>query len=434
MENVRSLIFPEGSLNSLVSLKNAEHNTSDLPPKALLNIFSYFTEDELRKLITPVCQRWKEIGEEPFLWKTLKFSSKQIPNSYICEKIRQFKLVKTIYVKYAEESKIIVRQIARCSENLTHLVLRHCLGLTEDSLRFLITSCKNLKSLDLKASPFKGLIFYDELLHANALEEVNFSENPHFSVKFLLNIVINLRNISGIHLSNFKPNDNVLLNDVDCYFILTHTVFNLKFLTLDCSSLASYTFASIFKCKQLEYLCLNYAFNLEGKEFEHLWQTLTKLKSLKIRFAHNINNSNLVGLFTKGKKVMKKLEVVDLTGCTQVGDDGLKALSNCCCILKSLVVRNCLKVTTVKYVVDTCDKLEVLNVAFCKNLYLNNHKVPTKLKEFFIYDNADQKNFSKLIRELNTNTVIRLCLNEFNKITVRLYFRYLLVLSLYCEM
>lgn len=201
--------------------------------------------------------------------------------------------------------------------------------------------------------------------------------------------------------------------------MLTHTVFAFKYLTLDCSILNSYTFCSILKCRNLEYLCLNYAFNFEGKDFGNLWSSLKKLKTLKVRFAHNIKDSNVKDLFETGKEVMKNIEVLDLTGCTQIGNECLQAIANCCTALKSLVVRNCLKINSVIPILNKCDKLEILNVAFCKNLILGNHPVPADLKELFICDIVEQTKFAKLVKQLNSSTVIRVCQNEFNKDTVK---------------
>lgn len=416
MKSVQSLISTELKSKSSTSTREPnEHTFNRLPSHILRRIFRYFTENELRKNIIPVCQLWREAGEDPVLWRKLEFHGNKISSTDICNKIWQFNLVNKIIIWYSADAKILLRQICRCTKNLTHLVLRHCSHVTEESLRYLITTFKNLKSLDLKGSPFECLIFYEELAHARALEEINFSDNPFFTIKHIMTVVVNVKNITGFHLSSFKPTDSILLTDADCYFLLTHTVFGLKYLTLDCSCLSSYTFNSIMRCKNLEYICLNYAFNLDGKQFENMWTSLTKLKALKIRFAHNIKDSNMNVLFGDGEEVMKFLEIVDFTGCTQMGDEAIEALANCCPFIKSLVLRNCPKIKSIRKVFKKCEDLEILNVAFCKTLYLNNHVVPSTLREFFIDDCPEQRNFAKLIRQLNCDTVINVCQSEFNK-------------------
>lgn len=420
MKAIQSLILSNTNPQpSLRTLKIYEHNYGYLPLHILRIIFSHFDEEELKKNIVPICQNWREAAEDPVLWKKLKINGNNVPLSYICEKIWQFNLLNKIVIRHRADSKLILRQICRCSVNLTHLVLRHCTDITEESLRHLITSCKNIESLDLKCSPFKCLILCEELVHAKALTEVNFSGNPHFLMKHIMTVVLNVPKINGLHLSDFKPKNKHLLNDADCYFMLTHTVFALKYLTLDCSILNSYTFCSILKCKNLEYLCLNYAFNFEGKKFANLWISLKKLKSLKVRFAHNLKDSNVKDLFESGRDIMKNIEVIDLTGCMQVGDEGLQAIAKCCTALKCLVVRNCIKVTSVLPILNKCNKLEMLNVAFCKNLFLGNHPVPTDLKELFICNIVEQMKFAKLVKQLNSGTVIRVCQNEFNKDTIK---------------
>lgn len=423
MKTVTSLMFsglsPQTSTNNT---KQSTNNFSRLPPHVLRIIFSYFDETELKNTIIPVCQRWRETAEDPVLWRKLIFNANKVPVSYICDKIWQFRLVNKIVLRNAIDSKIILRQICRCTDNLTHLILRHCTDLNEESLRYLLTTCKNLKVLDLKGSPFKCLIFYEELVHAKNLEVLNFSGNPYFTVKHIMSVVLNVSKLNGLHISNFKPNDNVLLYDADCYFMLTHVVFGLKYLTLDCFCLSSYTFNSILKCKNLEYLCLNYAFNLEGKTFENMWKAVPKLKTLKIRFAHNVKDSNLKNLFNNGKEVMAQLEVVDFTGCSQIGTPGLQELAEYCPNVRSLVVRNCQKITSVHSVLEKCENLARINIAFCTNLCLENERVPLKLQELFIWDNISQINFANLVQNSNPNLVVRVCQSEFNKVTALRYY------------
>lgn len=423
MKTVQSLIFSESELRQCERTisKSNQHTFGTLQADILLKIFSYFTEVELKRNVIPVCQQWREVAEDSTLWKKLKFCGTKIPISYICAKLWQFNLLDRIVIKHRSDSKIILRQICRCSQNLTHLIVRHCPDINEDSLRYLITCCQNLKSLDLKGTTVKCLIFYEELVHARALREVNFSDNPFFTLKNLMTVILNLNDINGFHLSSFKPVDNILLNDVDCYYMLTHTVFGLKSLTLDCSSLSSYTFSSIFKCCNLEYICLNYAYNLEGKEFENSWKTLKKLKTMKIRFAHNIKDSNLKNFCEKGGEIIRKLEVIDFTGCTQIGDSGLETLAKCCTKLKSIVIRNCPKVKSVVSILNHYEKLDLLNIAFCKHLNVNNHMVSTKLKELYICDSVDQLRFANFVTNLNSDTVIRVCQNDFNKVTISKY-------------
>lgn len=426
MKTVQSFIFSETKSNvSIRSSKSRIIKYGPLPQHILRQIFSYLSEDDLKKSVLDVCQQWRETAEDPVLWENLKFYGNKIPNSYICQKIWQFNQIEKISIRYRTETHVILRQICRCSRNLTHLVLRHCSNITEESLRYLLTACKNLQSLDLKGSPFKSLIFFEEITHAKALKVINFSENPYFTLKHIMMVIMNVENMKGFHLSNLKPSNNILLNDVDCYFMLTHTVLSLKYLTLDCSSLSNYTFCSILKCKNLEYLCLNYAYNLEGKEFENLWKNLTQLKTLKIRFAHNVKDSNLVGLLENGGELVRNFEVVDFTGCTQIGDSGIEALANYCANLKSLVIRNCPKFSSVLPVLSLCEKLEILNVAFCKNLCLKTHPIPTNLKKLYISETTDQLNFAKTVKQINANTIIRICDNEFNKCTVKWYISFI---------
>ncbi|XP_023024441.2 F-box and leucine-rich repeat protein 13-like [Leptinotarsa decemlineata] len=410
-ENCANYSLRKSSDSLILNPKGYGH----LPRSVLFRIFSYFKEDELKRYIIPVCQQWRTVAELPALWKTITFSGKTLKTSFICDKIWQFNEAEKIIIKDIMEPVVVLRQICRCSKNLRYLTLRNCPQINEDSLRNLIFSCVHLEFLDLKGTPFKALIFYEELASAHNLLSINFSGNPFLTTSNITTIILNCKKLNGFHLSTFKPVNKICLNNADCYFILSHTALRLTSLTLDCSTLCTYSFASILRCKNLRYLCLNYAYNFDGNDFQHLWKTIKNLTSMKIRFSHQIDDMAVKNLFEKGAKVMRKLEVLDFTGCSKIGDVGITAVAKCCVQLKTLILRSCKKVTSLELLLKKCPLLETLNVAFCVDLKLNNSPPVEKMKFIYINDCKNLKLLANLMKKQNSEVLVRICESEYNK-------------------
>ncbi|CAH1119270.1 unnamed protein product [Phaedon cochleariae] len=401
----------DSSKSTILNSKGYRH----IPDNVLLIIFSYFNQDEVVKNLMPVSQQWRSVAEHPSLRKTLKFSGIARDTAEICERIWRYNQAQTIHVRRICEPVDVLRQICRCSENLKHLTLRHCPQIFEDSLRHLLLTCKNLESLDLKGTPFRALIFYEELVLAQSLSCVNFSENPYLLPSNIATIILNCRKLTGFHLSSFKPINKINLTDSDCYFILSHTVLKLNSLTLDCSTLSTYSFPSIMRSKYLKYLCLNYAYNFDSSDFQDMWKSLKNLTSLKIRFARQLTDKSVKTLFMEGKKVMSKLEALDLTGCSGLKDQGVIAIAQCCSGLKSLVLRSCKNVSDIGVVFKRCQALEVLNIAFCSQLRFGSTMMPKNLKILFISDDIQLRNFVDLLRTKGKTVAVKLCESEYNK-------------------
>nr|CAH7755514.1 unnamed protein product [Callosobruchus chinensis] len=226
---------------------------------------------------------------------------------------------------------------------------------------------------------------------------------------------MNCQHLTGFHLGSFQPKDKVHLNDGSCYFILTKLVHNLTHLSLDCSTLSACSFASILRCKHLEHLCLNYAYNFRGCDFQSMWKTLAKLKVLKVRNGHLISEINCSRLFTEGQGVMTNLEVIDFTGCGKIANGSILAVSKCCKNIKRLIVRSCRCITTIDSLVANCPELEMLNIGFCDNIMFD--AVPLCIKKLFISDSVKHRNFARRVMQQNKNCEVRVCLNEFNKDT-----------------
>lgn len=114
-------------------------------------------------IIFEVCQKWKYAAQHPNLWKKLVIRGKDIPTAHTCFKLRCFPKLEIIHLEEVLEPVEIIRQIARCNPNLKNLIVKNCTGITERSLLHLIKCCKDIESVDLEGTQFKGNHFYTEL-------------------------------------------------------------------------------------------------------------------------------------------------------------------------------------------------------------------------------------------------------------------------------
>lgn len=136
---------------------------NNLPIKVLHNIFQYFNERYLLKNIVPVCQHWKFAATRPILWKNFRVRGQHVPTMYICDRIRCFTHLKSIFLENIADPIQVIRQICRCCPKLKKLAIRHCTRVPEGALRYVLQSCVELESLDLSGTEFRGNSFYQDV-------------------------------------------------------------------------------------------------------------------------------------------------------------------------------------------------------------------------------------------------------------------------------
>ncbi|KAK9722883.1 F-box-like [Popillia japonica] len=388
---------------------------NNLPIKILLNIFQYFSEEELRKCILPVCQHWKYAAQQPVLWKKLVFRGKHVPLHFISKQLRMYTEAESILIDNITEAATVIRQICRCTPNIKFLAIRYCTSVPETAIRFIISSCSNLEGLDLCGSHVNGSTIHRWLNGLNRLKKLNLSDCPHLYVKPLISVILNCPYLEDLRISKFSNKRDTFMN-ADAVLILSNLSENLKFLSLDCTSLSSTSIQKVFECKKLERLGLIGATNLTGTQVMSIWLQFPNLKQLKIRNAYQIADVHVIHLFTCGRSVMTHLVYLDLAGCFKISDESVTAIANCCEYLQHLGLKCCKSISNIKPLLERNPKLNTLNIAFMSLLNIDKWMpFPKYLKKLLIDDSRLLDDWFINFQKNNKDVRVLVCQSEYNK-------------------
>lgn len=161
----------------------------------------------------------------------------------------------SILIDNITEAATVIRQICRCTPNIKFLAIRYCTSVPETAIRFIISSCSNLEGLDLCGSHVNGSTIHRWLNGLNRLKyailsffcdsklrfyfrKLNLSDCPHLYVKPLISVILNCPYLEDLRISKFSNKRDTFMN-ADAVLILSNLSENLKFLSLDCTSLSS---------------------------------------------------------------------------------------------------------------------------------------------------------------------------------------------------
>ncbi|CAH0564628.1 unnamed protein product [Brassicogethes aeneus] len=390
--------------------RNIPTGYGSLPVKILKNIFKHFDEDELIKVISPVCQRWRYAALQPELWKTLKVVGKSIPTTKICDRIWMFSKLEHVDIKNISDPSTVLRQISRNLRQLKSLKLRN-LAIKEESLRRVIISCTKLQNLDLKGCDFRATRFFEELSYLKNLKSINFGGNSYLSLQNLVSAAVNCKSLEEFHLAVFDPlEERQVLRDEDCTFLLA-TFSKVKRISLDAVYLSNVTYQLLLNCKELEYLGFYGAQNITSEIFRRTREIMPNLEALKIRFPYEVRTEDVAYIFSDHS--LPKLRELDLTG-SKIDDAGILEISKSCPNVSKLILRSCKKVTDINAVLNSCTNLAMLNVAFCDQLMLN-FDVPYGLKALFLGKDEKCLEFAENLLEIRPKLSTKICSSEYNK-------------------
>lgn len=85
-----------------------------LPTNILVNIFSYFKEEDLYKNLSRVCFQWKIATSDASLWKHIKFEGDSMSSHEMTNILRKAPLLESITLISVPEIIRIIRLICRC--------------------------------------------------------------------------------------------------------------------------------------------------------------------------------------------------------------------------------------------------------------------------------------------------------------------------------
>jgi hypothetical protein len=209
-DEVENLISNTEKLSSSHgATSNAEdvntNNFSALPKEIILNIFSYFSTEELSLCVAPVCKRWYEIGHDPSLWKELDFSRHcELPSSKLCRAIcratslRRLNLMGRVDLSTAE-----VAVFSQYIPLLESVNLGFCKGVNRTVIEYFVRNCPRLVDLNVEGCHLVDDNVTAALPRGEKLEKFNFSHcNLTDSSIILLSSAI--RNIVSLNIDGIS--------------------------------------------------------------------------------------------------------------------------------------------------------------------------------------------------------------------------------------
>ena len=137
-------------------------HVNSLPREILLLIFRYLNAKELKTVIL-VCKTWRDIGEDPVIWKNHKLvvSNVEVETGYL-EKILAFNRFRSLHLLevngYGQSSRPVINKDTSkyiLNSTIRKLTLKHC-DLTEldcERLTSVLTSLHVLSLWQVKMTP-----------------------------------------------------------------------------------------------------------------------------------------------------------------------------------------------------------------------------------------------------------------------------------------
>ncbi|KAK6623630.1 hypothetical protein RUM43_009482 [Polyplax serrata] len=394
----------------------------DLPESTLLEIFSYLNQKDRLLHVPRVCKSWYFLSKDPTFWKELEFKGDKVPAPMIIQLLQQHPSIERLRLISVSDVVEILQELCRCNNEIKELRLRNCNVGNIDFSRIIlhvVSCCTNLEILDIKGMRFTSERFYLELGRLKKLKSINLSGNKLVRSQDLITLAVNCRTLQDLRIldTNLDSTQGAVLKDDDLIFMLSHLQRNLHTLKMDMHQLGNISYQAILKCSKLQCLALKNCLLLSSEVFRQ-FPALRHLKKLKLTRAINIKADDFQFLFIS--KNMRFIEELDLNGCWNIGEVGLKAIAGRLApCLRQLSIKNCKSIKQNELsILSPCTKLTYLNVAHTNVDPVNLAQLPgyisRNLRELVLTWDMSKKTLRHLQKSLPAVT-IKLSFSEYQK-------------------
>ncbi|KAG8439961.1 hypothetical protein GDO86_005939 [Hymenochirus boettgeri] len=316
-------------------LREGEDDVSQLPPKAVLKIFSFVDLIDLARS-AQVCRSWKIISQNSSLWSSIDFSS----------------------VRFLIQDKFVLNTLRKCRPYVIRLNFRNCSSLLLPTFKG-IGECKNLQDLNLS----ECLNVNDEAMRiicegCPALLYLNLSHTDitNVSLRIMSRYLLNLQYVSLAYSRKFT--------DKGLQYLGSGKGFH-KLIYLDlsgCSQISVDGFKFLAAgCNSLQHLKINDMFTLTDNCFVALLDKCQHILSISLLGSPHLSDAAFKVL-AQGRKLTK----IRIEGNNRITDSSIKLISKSCPGLNHVYVADCQKITDSSLkAVSTLKNITVLNVADC---------------------------------------------------------------------
>ncbi|XP_027227904.2 F-box/LRR-repeat protein 20 isoform X3 [Penaeus vannamei] len=353
-----------------------------LPNEILLEIFSYFTVFELFAIITPVCTRWRRLGQDPTLRKRLVFSfERRVAGDRICELLAGSPHLLSLELQSREDGGDLLRQAATSCKKLRDITAKFSDGLNEDVLRALVENCPDVRHFNAEGSRISCSECYFAIAEFHNLRHLNLSHCQFLDNLGLVAIAKQCRQLEYLNIDGITK-----IYDYSVVCLTQEVGPSLKFLFLDGENLTDASYTSLAACKHLKMLGVSFCEQMTDVGLSGI-TGLCELTWMKLRKGVHLTSKGLQSFFSSGH--LSNLTHLNLGECSSMNDDVLFAVAEKCPHLTNIVLHWCWDITDVGItaLVSNCSRLRVLDLVGLIQLtgtsFIN---VPTALPDLLILD------------------------------------------------
>lgn len=215
-------------------------------------------------------------------------------------------------------------------KNLEHLNISQAKNIDNDAVNEIINSCNKLKHLNLFGC---STVLPSTIMNISKLHELE-----HLNLE-------NLLNVDSPSIENITNNCSKL------------NYLNLK----SCKNVADYAVSKLSQLKNLEYLNINFLFNINTQSLSEITNKCRKLKHLDIGFCSNVSESGL-----KDISKLTYIEHLNLERVKNITDNVIYKITRKCWKLKYLTLNECSKRVTSSMLID------IRHLKYLEELFIDN--------------------------------------------------------------
>nr|XP_009941899.1 PREDICTED: LOW QUALITY PROTEIN: F-box/LRR-repeat protein 13 [Opisthocomus hoazin] len=367
------------------------HKPSNLPEKALLQIFRYVNLVDLARC-AQVSQTWMLLTQNSSLWGDINFSSvkHKVQDQIVVntlQKWRPYVIRLNLQGCYSLHWPSF-KSISEC-KNLQDLNISECQGLNDESMRLISEGCRALLYLNLSytditdgalrllSSSFpnlqylslahcrkftdKGLLYLGSGRGCHKLIYLDLSGCIQISVDGFRNIANGCSGIQDLLINNLPT-----LTD-RCIQALVEKCQQIKSVVfLDSPRLSDTTFKALAECKLVKV-------SIEGNnQITDLSFKLMSKRCPYIRHIHMVDCQRITDAGLMTISPLKHILVLNVADCRRISDEGVRPLvqGSSGAKLRELNLTSCIHVTdaSVTEIAQRCHELTYLNLRHCENV------------------------------------------------------------------
>jgi hypothetical protein len=256
-------------------------------------------------------------------------------------------------------SDVTLENISTYCESLKFLCIKGCDKLTYKGLKRVIRNCKLIEALDVSScSAIENTSMLSILFECRVLKYLDFSECRKYKNELsyfegISSSVLHLRLRNFHQLESFLPN-------------VASYCENIESLDLGSCKLSSRYIRSLTKCKKLRSLRIHEIYGVDvDSEFRHLFKSCRFLEFIDFSFCEAMTCRSLKAI----SEFCHSLKTLIVQKCEKLGDEGILAIANSFFrTLKKLDLCGCTRVSesALGFLVGKCSGLTHLNLGQCK--------------------------------------------------------------------